>query len=224
MATITISRDLGSRGTAVAEQLTRILDYHLVDKATLEGVLRRYGLVRFDQVYEEAPSLWQLLDWQLALTAEMLDRTIKALAHHGDMVILGRGCYAALNGLADVLNVRIQAPREVRIQRVMERQGLNQWEAEARLDKEDHRRAGFIEKAYKVRSNDAAAFDLVIDTRSITPDRAAGLIVATVGDIVARPPGDAPTATAMEVSATLSRVIRDALGCEVHHDQTPSND
>ena len=44
----------------------------------------------------------------------MLNETMEALAHRGDMLILGRGGYAALSKYADVFSVRLQAPFSVR--------------------------------------------------------------------------------------------------------------
>jgi cytidylate kinase len=214
MTVITISKQLGSDGTRVASQVAQALGYHVADKDIMESVLRQYGLVEFEELDEPPPSFWLLFDWDLVLAADMLDRTIKALAHHGNIVIIGRGGYASLRGLTDVLNVRIQAPRSLRIQRVVEQRGISLVEADARVTREDRVQAGFIEKAHHVQSDDVSVFDMVLDTGNITPDLATDLIVEAAQAIAQRPPGDAPTAVKLEVSHTLSRVVCDVLGCE----------
>jgi cytidylate kinase len=55
----------------------------------------------------------------------MLNDTMDALAHRGDTLILGRGGYASLSKYEDVLNVRLQAPFLVRVERVMARENID---------------------------------------------------------------------------------------------------
>jgi cytidylate kinase len=155
MTVITISRQFGSNGSMIATRVAEAMGFHLADKHTMENILRQYGMVQFERVFDEAPSFWDLFDEQYIFTADMLDRAIKALAQHGNIVIVGRGSYAPLQGVADVLNVRIQAPLAMRIQRISERQGISPLDAESQVREEDKVRQGFIEKAYKVRSDDA---------------------------------------------------------------------
>lgn len=217
MAIITISREFGSEGTLIAAQVAQTLGYHLVDKGIMEWVLHQYGLVRAEEANEAPTSFWSRFDWQLLLTADMLERTIKALAQHGNVVITGRGGYAVLGGLADVLKVRVQAPVPVRVHRVMASEGIGLLEAEARVAEEDRTRAGFLERVYGVRSDDARAFDLVIDTGSISPELATRWIIEANRALSDRGLGDAPTAATLKVSSTLARVICDALGCESNH-------
>lgn len=217
MTVITISRQFGSEGMAIARQVAQTLGYHVADEEVMEWALRQYGLIQFEEVFERAPSFWDLFDEQFILTADMLDRVIKALAQHGNIVIIGRGSYAPLQGLADVVNVRIQAPRPVRVQRMRERLAISQAEAETRVVEEDRVQAGFIEKAYKVRCDDATPFDLVIDTGHMTPDFASGLIVEAVRARLEQPPGEAPMAAAFEVDSVLTGVIGEALQCENSH-------
>ncbi len=111
----------------------------------------------------------------------MLNRVIRALAWHGNVVIVGRGSFALLGGLADVINVRIQAPLSLRIERVMSKHCLPDREQVETLVKEnDHRRAKFIDSYYDLKWDSAQAFDLVINTGQIMPDLAATWLVDAV--------------------------------------------
>jgi cytidylate kinase len=220
MTAITISREIGSEGTHIATQAARTLGYHIADKDVMERVLRQYGLNQFVEDVDGAlPAFWVYFDQELMVTTGMLDQTIKALAQHGNVIIIGRGGYAALRGLADVLHVRIQAPRPIRVRRVIERQGMSLREAEARVTEGDRVRTGFIERAYHVRSDDVRAFDLVINTGKIGPDLAAGLIVEAVQALGQQTPSDVPTAAGIKVNSTLAHVVSEALGCEVESHQ-----
>ena len=217
MAVVTISREFGTEGGRIATEAAQALGYHVADKDVVERILRQYGLLHFEEVEGAVRSFWIYFDEQLRLTAEMLEQTIRALAQHGDVFIIGRGSYAVLHGLADVLNVRIQAPRAMRVQRVMAQYQLNLAEAETRVTQVDRERVTFIERVHHVRGEDARAFDLVINLGNIAPDFATRLIIDAARAMNERPRGDAPRAADFDVSNTLADAVGDVLGCETRH-------
>jgi hypothetical protein len=125
MAVVTISRELGSRGRYVGEKVAKALDYPFVDKESIELVLRDYCLqTPFLELYEAEPGLRKRFDYTRTLTLEMLNRVIRALAQHDKVVILDRGGYALLQGFANVLNVRVEAPFSIRVPRIMKQLGV----------------------------------------------------------------------------------------------------
>jgi cytidylate kinase len=117
--TIAISRLIGSEGTKIAQRVAESLGYTLVNKSVLEGIFRQYGLTKFGEVYTSSPNLWDLANAKNLDIVSMLNETMEALAHRGHMLIVGRGGYASLSKYADVLNVRLQAPFAVSVERVM---------------------------------------------------------------------------------------------------------
>ena len=119
MTIITLSRELGSNGTLAAQQVAETLGYYFVDKSTFERILQQYGLIEFDHLYDSPLGFWGRFDSTNLQIISMLNKTIFGIARLGDVVILGRGGYAALRDYADVLHVRIQAPFLLRVQRVM---------------------------------------------------------------------------------------------------------
>lgn len=217
MTVITLSREFGSEGTRIATEAAKALGYHVADKDVMEKVLRRYGLINFEEVDGGLPNFWIYFDEQLRLTADMLDQTIKALAQHGNIVIIGRGSHAVLHGLGDVLNVRIQAPQAMRVQRVMELYQLNLADATARVAEADRARVSFIERAYKVSGEDARTFDLVFNLGTIEPAFATRLIVEAARTLHNRSRTAAPTTADFKISGTLTHVINDVLNCETRH-------
>src|SRR5512136_3007919 len=118
MPVITISREYGSEGESIAERIAQTLGYHLVDKEFIGAVLGQYGLVEFAWEYDTLPGFWDRFDAERgkrrAVMVDMLNQVLRAVAHHGDMVILGRSGFAALSGFADVLHVRLKAPFSIR--------------------------------------------------------------------------------------------------------------
>lgn len=182
MAVITISRELGSEGSLIAEKAARALGYHLADKNTIATILNEYGLVQFDEMYRNIPGFWDRFDAQKMeqrkTLISMLNQTIVALAHHGNMVIVGRGGFAVLAGLADVLHVRVQAPLPLRIRRVTEQPAVAEPSRAELLVKENDRiQQAFVASVYDAQWESVKGFDLVIDTGKISPELASDWIV-----------------------------------------------
>jgi cytidylate kinase len=218
MSVITISRESGSAGSYIAERVAQTLDYHFVDKKTIEQILIQYGFVEFKKEYDSVPGFWTRFDPQRVEMVKMLDRVIQALARHGNGVILGRGSFAVIGGFADVLNVRIQAPLPVRVKRMMEQQKITEiGQAEAIVKESDAVRAVFIESFYGVRWDAANAFDLVINTGKVPPELAVTWLVETVKALNQRKGGDERTTSAIQVDPILTTVVSTILDCQMTH-------
>jgi len=223
MAVITISRELGSEGSLVAKLAAQALDYHFADELTIETMLKGYGLVKFDEDYQKVPGFWDQFDIGKNEEREtflmMLNHSMLALAGHGDVVIVGRGGFAVLAGLVDVLNIRIQAPLSVRIERAEDLPSLPERGRAAGLVKGNDRiQKTFIESVYGVHWDTATAFDLVIDTGKISPALASNLIVEAVRAMpVPRMRGGARSAAELQVDTVLALTVHEVLHCEEVH-------
>jgi cytidylate kinase len=216
MSVVTISREFGSEGSTIARQVARKLGYHFVDKDVMGQVLIQYGFVEFKQEYDSAPSFWNSFDSRRAEMVGMLNRVVRALARHNDVVILGRGSLAVLDGFADVLNVRIQAPLSFKIKRVMARENIDNVEqAEALVEENNKVRAMFIEWFYNVPWDTASAFDVVLDTSKVPPELAVNWLVDTVNAMNETKTGGEQTTRAIEVDPILTTVVADVLENQV---------
>jgi len=216
MSVVTISREFGSEGRAIARQTAQTLGYHFVDKNVVGEVLIQYGFVEFKHEYDSIPGFWSSFDSRWTEMVGMLDRVMRALAHHGAVVILGRGSFAVLGGFADVLNVRIKAPFSSRVKRVMEREKIDTLEqAETRVQEEDKIRTAFIERFYTVPWDTTRAFDLVLDTGKVPPGLAVGWLVDTVNAMIEIKTGGERTTRAIEVDPILAAVVAEVLNRQV---------
>jgi cytidylate kinase len=148
----------------------------------------------------------------------MLNHSMQALAQHGDVVIAGRGGFAVLAGMPDVLNVRVQAPLGLRIGRAEERtfQGEPARVAEW-VQGNDKIQKSFIESVYGVQWDAATAFDLVIDTGKIAPELAAHTIVEAVKALRIPRLRGAKCAAELEVDAVLASTVHEVLHCDMAH-------
>jgi cytidylate kinase len=219
MAVMTISRELGSEGVYIARKVAQELGYHFVDKDVIERVLDQYGFVRFQKEYESGPGFWARFDGLRARMVEFSYRVIQSVARHGNVVIVGRGSFAVLQGFADVLNVRIQAPFPIRVGRVMEQQGIAEDDkARSIVEESDRLRAAFVESWHGVEMDKAGLFDVVIDTGKVSPDLAAAWLVEALNALKARPAGATQRTTGtIQADYLLDSVISQTLECQVTH-------
>jgi cytidylate kinase len=208
MAVITVSRQLGSHGGRIARALAGELGYDLVDKGVINRVIRQYGLTRLDAVYDHKPKIWELFNEDSVATIEMMNETIAAVAARGNVVIVGRGGFRVLVGMADVLNVFVKAPDDVRAARIAKRDSITVDEATKAIKDDDAMRARFVRLFYSADWADESQFDLVVDTGAASDDSAKAKIKEAVD--VLKTTGDR-TAAAIEVDDVLADTVEKAV-------------
>jgi cytidylate kinase len=215
MATITISRLLGSEGAAIAEKVSQQLSYPLVTKQTLEKILEQYGLDHLDSFYKAPPRLWSRLDYETRHLVSMLNSVMLGIAKRGETVILGRGGYAALKNLAGSLHVRVQAPLPIRVRKIVEREGSDDFRLMEKLVKDnDKARAMFVNGFYDADFHRAEQFNLVIDTGLVPVDLAVEWIVAASQMADATPAAGTYLAKDIDEDPSLQETIDKVLAAE----------
>ncbi|MGV8909777.1 MAG: AAA family ATPase [Propionicimonas sp.] len=208
MAVITVSRQLGTHGARIAKALAAELGYDLVDKAVVNRVIRQYGLTQLDAVYDHKPKIWELFDDNSVATIQMLNETIAAVAARGNVVILGRGGARVLRDMADVLNVYVKAPDDVRSQRIAKRDGISAEDAAQVIKEDDALRARFTRLFYSADWADESQFDLVVDT-GVDSDAEAQARIKAAAELL--PARGVRTADTIEVDEVLAATVAKAL-------------
>jgi cytidylate kinase len=221
MSAITISRDYGSDDNIIAQQVAQSLGYHFVDLNFIGTILNQYGLVEFDKEYRNLPTFWERFDLEREKRRDtmmaMLNQVIQALAQHGNVVILGRSGFEVLRGFTDVFHVRIQAPFDFRVQRLMALRKITFEEAEQLVKNRDMVRLAFVEEFYKVPWGKTQAFDLIVNTAKVPVDLAITWIIdGAKASIIGRETGQ-PTSASIVVDPVLADSITDVLGCKETH-------
>lgn len=177
MSVITISREFGSGGDAIAQELSRISGYPLVDKNILEKIYYQFGFTDFAEVYDEN-GIWLRFTTHHVEMSHLLKRIFRALVEVDNIVLLGRGGYASLKGYPNVLNVRIQSPFIKRVQNYLKSvENSNLKAAEEVVKQADLRRKEFVSLINGGSWDSSSSFDLVIDTGKISHPLAIDWIV-----------------------------------------------
>jgi cytidylate kinase len=221
MSVITISREFGSEGDLIAQQVAQILNYHFVDQKFIGIILGQYGYVEFDKEYANLPTFWERFNAQREerrdVMVQMLNQVIQAVAHHGNVVILGRSGFEVLGGFADVLHVRLQAPFPVRVGRTMAQQKIPREQAESVVKNNDKVRLAFVEEFYRVPWGSIQAFDLVVNTGKISSDLAVSWVINAVKTPRAILENDKTTTADIVVDRILAEAVSEVLKCDQTH-------
>ena len=208
MAIITISREFGSGGDAISQNVAESLGYLLVDKKLIDKVLTQYGVIYFDKIYESTHTLWERYESSNQELIEMLNRTLLAFSSLDNSVILGRGSYVLLSDYPNVLNVYIRAPFDQRVSNSMKTgEAKNYTDAENLVKYKDQCRKSFLQTFYNVDSNDSTFFHLIIDTDKIPPETATKWIIEAAEAIDKKELNVYQTTNAIEIDPVLSDTV-----------------
>jgi CMP/dCMP kinase len=200
MNAITISRQYGSGGGEIAARLAQKLGWQLIDHEIVAQVAHELGITP-----EEAESRDEhvegfvarvLSTMQLAAPAalvpaaippvssglqeqayrEALQRVVETATNTGHAVIVGRAGQVLLASRRDVLHVRIVAPLSQRITYVARREGLDEANAQLRVQLKDRDRTRYLQMQYHRSVDDPLLYDLTLNTGVLDLDSAVDLI------------------------------------------------
>lgn len=181
---ITISREYGSGGGKIAQELAHRLGWKLVDNWLVKEVAKRtkieeelaarwdesvdpwfHGLVKalWRGGYENVASTIESEAFDSETMAKVGGEIIHEAATLGECVIVGRGSQCLLQNRKDAFHVSVFGPRAERIRRLRERLGPKT-EAEKLIDEIDRRRATYIDRHFGVQWKDRRLYHLMISS------------------------------------------------------------
>ena len=182
---LTISHQYGSGGSRVARALGQRLGWSVWEKEIVRKIASQYkvseeyieakdervdsfiermvglfGLGGFESAYEVPPPLW-LNDAQLV---RMTKGIVEDVAREGRAIFIGRAGNHILTNRPHSLHVFLFAPLSIRIERVMQIEGLAHAAAEQRIAGMDKLRTDYVHTFYHADWRDPSTYNLLIDT------------------------------------------------------------
>lgn len=188
---ITIGRQFGSGGKAVADALGRklgipVYDNELITKAAQESGFSAELFVQSDEK-KRFLSLSSIFSGSIINGSDnyMSDKdlfgiqceAIRQIAGQGSAVIVGRCSDYVLRERKDTLDVFLTSPLSVRTARVMERTGLSEEKAVALIEKRDRSREDYYNYYTFGNWGVASTYDLSIDSSILGIEGTADLII-----------------------------------------------
>ncbi len=179
MPVITISRQLGTNGNAVAAAVAEKLKVPLLGRDLINQAARRAGVPELALAALDDLGLLEMRPKREARQAyrESLAKLAQEIADTGNAVIVGRNVQMILKDRPDVLHVHIIAPEAMRLQRVMVAYRCSEEAARARIAAADAVRSRMFRAIHGTKRADMACCDLVINMAKLTVEDAADIIV-----------------------------------------------
>ncbi len=202
MRAVTISREYGSGGGEIAMRLAKRLGWQLIDHDIVRRVAQEMGVSeeeaeardeRAESLLSRILNSMQGIDPALMVNAppvaftsdaliyrQALSRVVNAAVTRGHVVIVGRASQVLLANRRDVLHVRVIAPLEMRVQYVMQREGLDEAAARSRVQMKDRDRIRYLQSEYQKNPEDPHLYDIVINTAVLDLDSVVDIICLTL--------------------------------------------
>ena len=193
---ITIARSYGSGGRKMGRLLAKELGYEYYDREILRIASDESGIS--EELFRQADEKQRIPLFRIArevYTGEVIPpdsddfisnenlfryqaKIIRELAATRNCVIVGRCANFILRGRDNVLNVFVTAPVVDCVRRVMETDGLNLEEAEKKIKKIDKRRADYFKYFTGRQWQDAALYDLCLNTGHMNEQKCVDIVRA----------------------------------------------
>ena len=204
---VTVSREYGSGGAAIAAKLAASVGFQLLDRALIERIATaaRVDPGTAEKLDEHVDpwlarlgrALWfggidavAEVDREAVVDAERMAvlaaRVIEEAAVIGDCVIVGRGAQCVLRGRPDTFHVFVYASVPDRVARLRRRLGAQADLAQV-IDATDRERAAYVRRHFGEKWLDPQLYDLMVNA-AIGEDAAAATVRTALETGVPRPP------------------------------------
>jgi len=200
---ITISRQLGSGGAYIGQQLAKKLDIDYVDREILSMAAKRLAVLEADLESrdEKLLSFWNSFfhingysaeyhlppQMNFPFDSEIFEaqaEVIRHIARERSSVIIGRCGFQILRENTNCFNLFLHADIPFRRKRVQELYSLTEKAAMEMITQNDKDRARYIETFTGKKWYDATQFDLTLDTGKIGFDKSVEFILNYLEPII----------------------------------------
>jgi cytidylate kinase len=184
--TITISREVGARGSTIARQAGTKLGWQVYPQDLLEYVTQ--DAAARQEILDGLPSggaAWADVQLNRLMQREAISsnpsivelaRVLLYLGARGEAILVGRGGGCILPPYS-TLNVRLVAPPEDRVAYMTQWLRLTEDEAAEHVRRLDQRRVEFVSTHFHRNPTDVCQYDLVLNSSLLGEERCAELIV-----------------------------------------------
>jgi len=214
MPLIAITREMGSLGIEVAEQVAAELKLPLIHHEVIEHLADKMR-VRKSHVERlldgKAGILEKLTADKTSLSIYTAAETIDLAAREGGCVLRGWGAAQLLRTVPHAICVRVCAPVELRKRRMLERLGSSDTElidSEIKISDEAH--AAIIRRHFGVNWQDAELYDVVFNTERVSVGECVEEVLKLVRNpAFAETPASQRRLAGLKLAATIKSALRE---------------
>jgi cytidylate kinase len=216
MPLVAMTREMGSLGKDVAAGLAARSNRKVVYQEIIEPLANKMRLRKshVERFLEGKSGIWERLTTdRTSLSIFTADETFRFLRDGSTAVIRGWGAVHLLRNVPHVIRVRVCAPLETRISRMMERLATDNRatvESEIQLSEEAH--SAITKRHFGINWRDSEHYDLVLCTERLSVDEC----VEEIESVTRRPRfQETPESIAMVEDLAIEWAVRSALRRDV---------
>jgi cytidylate kinase len=213
MTIVAISREMGSGGYEIGAAVAKALGFAYVNRQILLEAAQAHGVpvAALVDVVERRPRLWDRFDAERHRYLTCLEAAYYTFAEKGNLVTASRSGPFFVRDVRHAIKVRIMAPVEVRVRRVMVETRLDAKAARTKVRAYDREMAGRLDYLFGVDWTQPEHYDLVLNTEDDAWDFYTDCLVA-----VARHPRYQPTPESVQrvKDLRLAAQVRAALAAD----------
>jgi cytidylate kinase len=183
---VTISREYGALGAAVGHKVAQRFGFEFWDQEIVHAMANNTGIdeVLLETLDEHTRNNLDMLiegilrgeSYTESEYLRQLMRVVHTIGNHGGAVIIGRGAQYILEP-EEALRVRAVCARELRIQGLADRGGFSKTKASKEVEQVEQDRHAFIEHHYQQDVREPSAYDLLVNTGTLSTEQTADLVV-----------------------------------------------
>jgi len=182
MAIITISRGTKSGGEELAKMLSQKLNYTAINREIISDCAKKYNIMESDLLdeLEEAPGLWDRLTRERSRQLIYIKCALLNAASQDNIIYYGHAGQLFLAGLPNVLKLRLEAPREERIEAVMREMNKDYDDAMEYIVENDKHRSKWVKLLYDEDWHNPSLYDLTFNLQNLSMDTICELVITTI--------------------------------------------
>ncbi len=170
MSILTLTGELGSGRKVIGEAVAARLKYEYISRKNILADLDELGnrWAEWGKEFDaHCPTIWERYDWSYTAFKAQIQAAYLHHAMRDKVVLMGRGGNFLLNEIPYALRVRLTAPKEVRVERIMKKDEISREAAELLVEKTDSDSACYINSLYGKKWDETAEYDMVLDSASL---------------------------------------------------------
>lgn len=185
MAIITISREVAAHGDEVATKLAELTGYTFITRKDIENRIIELGfpknkLPKYD---ERKPGFFASLAKDRDEYLNYVEYAILEAAAKKNVIIIGRGAFAVMQGVPNNISVRLIADEDTRIERLRKEFDWTEKQALQRIQESDANRQGFHSSFYNVDVSDPKLFHITLNTGFLGVEKSAEVLYELIKKI-----------------------------------------
>lgn len=188
---ITLSREFGSGGHVIAEQLAKkfnlpLYDSNILKEISLEKNVELSELERYDEVPKNrllSKSRRGLTNSPEENTANLQFKYLREKAENGEsFVVVGRCADTVLKGYPGMISIFVLGDKEAKIERICNRLNLSRFDADIILNRQDKNRKSYHNYYCPVKWGDSRNYDICINSSRLGIDKTADFLESYINE------------------------------------------